>query len=259
GHRPSRGAQERAGAAMSDVALDHNESRSNSLPGLRSALILLVAIIVAFAIAWIVPGGTDYPSSAVIPFAEWIGAVMQWIKVTFTWLTRGLADIINFPLQLAMGLLAKGYRINWGDGFFTLPRFSWVGVCAVAGIIGYRFGGLRLALLSGLSFLAIALFRQWDSAMLTLALILVCVPICVVTGLLIGIWGYLSPRVNRIIITPLLDLMHTIQSFAYLIPMLLLFGNSPVSALLATGLFATPPMVRATVLGLAKVPQDIKD
>ncbi|TMJ42101.1 MAG: hypothetical protein E6G89_04665 [Alphaproteobacteria bacterium] len=68
---------------MSDVALD-NESRSNSLPGWRSALILLVAIIVAFAIAWIVPGGTDYPSSAVIPFAEWIGAVMQWLKVTFT-------------------------------------------------------------------------------------------------------------------------------------------------------------------------------
>jgi glycine betaine/proline transport system permease protein len=244
---------------MTDVALDHEESRSNSLPGWRSALVLLVAIAVAFAIAWIVPGGTDYPSSAIIPFAEWIGAIMQWLKVTFTWATRGLADIVNIPLQLAIGFLAKGYRITWGEGFLTLPRFSWIGICAVAGLIGYRFGGPRLALLSGLSFLAIALFRQWDSAMLTLALILVCVPICVVTGLLIGIWGYLSPRVNRIIITPLLDLMQTIPTFAYLIPMLLLFGNSPVSALLATGLFATPPMVRATVLGLSKVPQDTKD
>jgi glycine betaine/proline transport system permease protein len=244
---------------VTDVALDHNESRLASLPGWRSALILLVAIIVAFAVAWIVPGGTDYPSSAVIPFAEWIGAVMQWLKITFTWATRGLADIVNIPLQLAMGFLAKGYRITWGQGFLILPRFSWVGICAVAGLIGYRFGGLKLALLSGLSFLAIALFRQWDSAMLTLALILVCVPICVVTGLLTGIWGYLSPTVNRIVITPLLDLMQTIPTFAYLIPMLLLFGNSPVSALLATGLFATPPMVRATVLGLSKVPQDIKD
>jgi len=129
----------------------------------------------------------------------------------------------------------------------------------VAGFIGYRYGGMRLALLSGVSFLAIALFKQWDSAMLTLALILVCVPICVVSGLLIGIWGYLSPRANRIIITPMLDLMQTMPTFAYLIPMLLLFGSRPVSALLATGLFATPPMVRATVLGLQKVPQDIKD
>jgi len=244
---------------MTDVALDPSERRLASLPGWRSAAILLGAVAVAFAIAWIVPGGTDYPSSAVIPFAEWIGAVMQWLKVTFTWLTRGLADIVNIPLQLAMGFLAKGYRINWGESFVTLPRFSWVGVCAVAGLIGYRFGGPKLALLSGLSFLAIALFRQWDSAMLTLALILVCVPICVVAGLLVGIWGYLSPTVNRIVITPMLDLMQTIPTFAYLIPMLLLFGNSPVSALLATGLFATPPMVRATVLGLSKVPQDIKD
>ena len=53
--------------------------------------------------------------------------------------------------------------------------------------------------------------------------------------------------------------MQTIPTFAYLIPMLLLFGSNPVSALLATGLFATPPMVRATVLGLNKVPQEIKD
>ncbi|MCB2137317.1 MAG: ABC transporter permease, partial [Rhodobacteraceae bacterium] len=69
-------------------------------------------------------------------------------------------------------------------------------------------------------------------------------PFCVVTGLLIGIWGYFSPRFNRWFISPALDLMQTIPTFAYLIPMLLLFGASPVSALLATGLFATPPMVR---------------
>jgi len=244
---------------MTDVALDHGQEGARALPGWRIAALIIAVIAVAFAIAWIVPGGADYPSSAIIPFAEWISAIMQWVKVTFTWLTRGLADIINSPLQLAMGLLAKGYRINWGDSFFTLPRFSWVGICAVAGFIGYRYGGMRLALLSGVSFLAIALFKQWDSAMLTLALILVCVPICVVSGLLIGIWGYLSPRANRIIITPMLDLMQTMPTFAYLIPMLLLFGSRPVSALLATGLFATPPMVRATVLGLQKVPQDIKD
>ena len=69
---------------MTDVALDHNEQRLTSLPGWRSAAILLAAVAVAFTIAWMVPGGTDYPSSAVIPFAEWIGAVMQWLKVTFT-------------------------------------------------------------------------------------------------------------------------------------------------------------------------------
>jgi glycine betaine/proline transport system permease protein len=95
--------------------------------------------------------------------------------------------------------------------------------------------------------------------MLTLALIVICVPFCVVTGLLTGIWGYRSPRTAKLLIGPTLDLMQTMPTFAYLIPMLILFGNSPVSALLATGLFATPPMVRAAMLGLHKVPQEVKD
>jgi glycine betaine/proline transport system permease protein len=125
--------------------------------------------------------------------------------------------------------------------------------------LGYIAGGRRLAALCGLSFLALAVFGVWDNAMLTLGLIIICVPFCVVTGLLVGIWAYRSPRVNQWLISPSLDLMQTIPTFAYLIPMLLLFGSNPVSALLATGLFATPPMVRATVLGLNKVPQEIKD
>ena len=237
---------------MTDAVLTHDATRLSALPGWRVAVLFAGLVAAAFAISWIVPGAWDYPAQAVIPFAEWISAIMLWLKATFTWLTRGLADLINIPLQLAMGFLAKGYRVYLTEGFITLPRFSWVGVCAVAAFVGYRFGGVKLALLSGLSFLAIALFRQWDSAMLTLALILVCVPICVVTGLLLGIWGYLNPRVNKILIMPALDLLQTIPTFAYLIPMLLLFGNSPVSALLATGLFATPPMVRATVLGHVK-------
>ena len=116
-----------------------------------------------------------------------------------------------------------------------------------------------MALIGGLGFLYIAVFRRWDSTMLTLALIVVCVPLCVIVGILVGIVGYLSPRADRLIITPASILMQTIPTFAYLIPMLLLFGISPVSAALLDGLFATPPMVRATIPGLRKVTPDIKD
>ena len=63
----------------------------------------------------------------------------------------------------------------------------------------------------------------------------------------LGILAYRKPWVDRVIIEPLLDLMQTMPTFAYLIPMLLLFGNSPVSAMLATAVFAMPPMVRATI------------
>jgi glycine betaine/proline transport system permease protein len=243
---------------VSDVALD----RSPAVAGDRRALgiaIAIAAVLVAFGLARAVPWGVSYPNQAIIPFADWTSAVFLWIKANFTWLTRGLAAIIDVPLRAMMGLLAKGYKVGIGDATYILPRLSWLGVCATAALIGHALGGWRLALLGGLAFLYIAVFRQWDSAMLTLALIIVCVPICVFTGLLLGIWGHYSPRASRLAIIPALDLMQTMPTFAYLIPMLLLFGNSPVSALLATGLFATPPMVRATMLGLAKVPQEIRD
>jgi glycine betaine/proline transport system permease protein len=139
------------------------------------------------------------------------------------------------------------------------PRLSWLGITLVMAWLGYLYGGIRLAALCGLGFLALAFFDVWDSSMLTLALIIMCVPFCVVTGLLLGIWAHFSPGFNRWLILPALDLMQTMPTFAYLIPMLLLFGASPVSALIATALFATPPMVRATALGLDKVPQEIKD
>jgi glycine betaine/proline transport system permease protein len=215
------------------------------------------AIVLALGLVW--PAIVQYPDSLVIPFADWIAALMAWIKTTFSWATRGITAILDVPLKWAFGLLAKGFKIGAGPDAALIPRLSWLGVCAAMALAGYAAGGFRLALLAGFCFLYLAVFRQWESAMLTLALIVMCVPLCVVSGLLIGIWGWKSPKARDFLITPALDLMQTMPTFAYLIPMLLLFGNSPVSALLATGLFATPPMVRATMLGLEKVPQEISD
>jgi glycine betaine/proline transport system permease protein len=221
------------------------------------ALALCTAAIIV--LGWFWPAIAKYPGSLVIPFADWIGALMAWIKSNFTWATRGLTSILDVPLKWAFALLAKGFKIGTGPEASTLPRLSWLGICAAMAFLGYAAGGIRLALLAGLCFLYLAVFRQWESAMLTLALIAMCVPLCVVSGLLIGIWGWKSPKARNFLIVPALDLMQTMPTFAYLIPMLLLFGNSPVSALLATGLFATPPMVRATMLGLEKVPGEIAD
>ena len=200
-----------------------------------------------------------WPDSAILPFDDIVRAVMTWLKVNLSWLTRSISAMIDLPLTFAFDLLSKGFKFGRGEDGWMLPRLSWVGVTLVMAWLGYLFGGARLALLCGLSMLALALFKLWDQAMLTLALIIICVPFCVVTGLLLGIWAWHAPRLNRWIISPALDLMQTIPTFAYLIPMLLLFGASPVSALLATGLFATPPMVRATLLGLNKVPDEIRD
>ncbi len=244
---------------MSDAAIPVLRLAAPRVMGWPVVQLALAAALLLLLAGRVWPSLIVYPDSLVVPFKDAIALLMNWLKANFTWATRALAAVIDVPLRFAFNLLAKGFKFGSGETAFVLPRLSWLGITLVAALLGYVYGGLRLAALCGLGFLALAVFKVWDNAMLTLALIIICVPFCVATGLLVGIWGYFSPRANRWLITPALDLMQTIPTFAYLIPMLLLFGASPVSALLATGLFATPPMVRATVLGLAKVPQEIKD
>ena len=244
---------------MTDLAAPHGPV---SRPWSAGRWIVPAAIAVAAAVYLLrddIPALAAYPDAGVLPFQEWLAAAMAWIKTVFMSLTRSIAAIVDAPLRFAMNLLAKGFKVGTGPEARSLPRLSWVGIVALMAWLGWIYGGWRLALLCGLGFLALAVFKLWDKSMLTLALIVVCVPICIVTGLIAGIIGYRFKAFNRYVITPLLDVMQTMPTFAYLIPMLLLFGSSPVSALLATGLFATPPMVRATVLGLEKVPQEIRD
>lgn len=221
------------------------------------AAIAVVAIL--YLVPTIAPWAVKYPDAAIIPISKWISAIMAWLKSNFMWLTRGITSVFNVPLQWAIDLLAKGWKSGYGPNAVVLPRLSWIGVCAAFAIAGYKFGGWRLSALAAACMLYIALFGQWTSAMLTLALIAISVPLCVIVGLMLGVVAYRKPWIDRSIVQPMLDLMQTMPTFAYLIPMLLLFGNSPVSGMLATAVFAMPPMVRATVLALKRVPDEIDD
>jgi glycine betaine/proline transport system permease protein len=221
--------------------------------------VALAAVLVLFLLRGSLPWAVDYPAGAVIPVADLVTAIMTWMKVNLSWLTRSITAVLGVPLDFALDLLAKSFKIGSGADAFVLPRLSWLGVVVAAFLAGHAAGGRQLGLLVGGCFLYIALFGQWTSAMLTLALISIAVPFCIVTGLLVGIWAWRKPWAERLVVSPALDLMQTIPTFAYLIPMLLLFGNSPVSAMIATAIFATPPMVRATMLGLSRVPSEISD
>ncbi|MER8843722.1 ABC transporter permease [Mesorhizobium australicum] len=222
-------------------------------------VLALAAVLVMFLLQDRLPWAVNYPVEAVVPVADWVSALMGWIKSNLSWLTRSVTAVLGVPLDFALNLLAKNFKFGHGADAFVLPRLSWVGVCAVAFLAGHVAGGRKLSLLVGGCFLYIALFGQWTSAMLTLALISIAVPFCILTGLFAGIWAWRTPWAERLVVSPALDLMQPIPTFAYLIPMLLLFGNSPVSAMIATAIFATPPMVRATMLGLSRVPSEIDD
>jgi glycine betaine/proline transport system permease protein len=197
-----------------------------------------------------------YPAKVVMPVVQLVNLVMVWLVDNLSWLTRAISAAMEVPLDLTLGLFAKSFTLGDGDQAVVIPRLSWVGIVAAMALAGYAYGGPRLALIGGLCFLYIALFGQWESAMLTLAAVAICVPVGVAAGLAAGIWAHRSPQANRLLITPLLDLMQTVPAFAYLVPVLLLFGFGPVTALIATVIFAMPPMVRATTLALSQVPAE---
>src|SRR5690606_18974708 len=150
-----------------------------------------------------------------------------------------------------LSLISTGFLSGRGSSAVQiLPPLSWLAVTAVVVLMSLYAGGRRLALIVGGCFLFLAVFGQWESAMVTLASILVAVPIGVVGGLLLGIAAFRWPTFQRTI-RPLLDLMQTMPVFAYLVPILVLFGFGPVAAIIATLIYAMPPMIRITVLALS--------
>ncbi len=208
----------------------------------------------------------DYPRAVIIPVARWISTLMKWLVndasfglFTFTDLTRFIAAMIDLPYRLALSLLSTGFLSGRGSSAVEiLPPMSWIAVTGIVVLIGYHAGGRKLSILVAVCFLFLAVFGQWTSAMVTLASILVAVPLGVAISLLLGIAGYRWRRFEKLLI-PVLDLMQTIPVFAYLVPILFLFGFGPTAAVVATLIYAMPPMTRITILALRSVAPEILD
>ena len=207
-----------------------------------------------------------FPNAWVIPFKTYISSAMKWLvedaaigAVAFTDVTRSLAWLIEQPYQFVLSLLAEGFSTGRGkEATLIVPAVSWIAVTAGVVALGQYCRDWILAAIVGACFLYLAIFGQWESAMVTLASVLIAVPIGAGGGLMIGIWAYRHPTGERIL-SPVLDLMQTIPIFAYLVPILFMFGFGPVSALVATIIYATPPMVRITILALKSVDPELVD
>ena len=120
--------------------------------------------------------------------------------------------------------------------------------------MGYRLQGIGLAILAGFSTVYIAVFGQWEPS--TLSFVLVTAPVSVLLGLALGIWAFRSKSVEAAL-NPLLNVAQTMPHYSYLVPVIVLFGVGDHAAAIATNIFATPPMVRLTLLGLKNVPTDV--
>jgi len=210
------------------------------------------------------PWAFDYPRAWQLPLAGWISDFMKWLinsanfgLFTFKELTRGIAWVVEQPYTLVKSVLSTGFLSGVGsDAVLVFPRVSWIALLIGVMLFGHYARDWKLAVLVGACFTYLVVFGQWDSAMVTLSSIIIAVPIGVVGGVGLGIIGYRSSRF-RMSLMPILDLKQTVPVFAYLVPVLLLFGFSPVSAMIATIIYAMPPMVRVTLLALQQISAEV--
>ena len=137
----------------------------------------------------------------------------------------------------------------------AIEWMTWVGT-AVAGVaLVWRFGGWRAGLTVLAAFVAFALMGLWEPSIQTLALMLAAVILSLIIGMPIGVWAGRNPRVHRAI-TPALDAMQIVPAFAYLMPVVILFSVGPAAAVICTMIYAVPPAVRITALGIRGVTAD---
>ena len=208
----------------------------------------------------------EFPRAWTPDFQSAIASAMYWLvddaaigPATFSDFTRGIAWTLELPMRLLERLLATGF--SSGDGAQTyqlFPPVPWFTILGISVWLGYRIGGARLAILHGVCFAYLALFGHWQSSMITLASIVVAVPLGIAVGMTAGIAAYRNTWIEKVAV-PVLDLMQTVPTFAYLVPILFLFGFGPAAAIVATVIYATPPMVRITLLSLKGVPAETQE
>ena len=130
---------------------------------------------------------------------------------------------------------------------------TWAGTTIAGVALVLRFGGLRAALITLSAFATFALSGLWEESMETLALMLAAVGLSLLVGIPLGILAGRSDRFRRAI-TPLLDAMQIVPAFAYLMPVVILFSIGPAAAVVSTMIYAIPPAIRITALGIRGVP-----
>jgi glycine betaine/proline transport system permease protein len=134
----------------------------------------------------------------------------------------------------------------------VMTWLTWLGTMAAGTLIVLRFGGLRAGLITLAAFISFALMGLWEESIQTLALMGAAVLLSILIGVPFGIWAGRNERVHRAI-TPVLDAMQIVPAFAYLMPVVIVFSVGPAAAVICTLIYAIPPAVRITALGIRGV------
>lgn len=173
----------------------------------------------------------------VIPLDSWITAFIDWLVEGYRWFFQA----IKWPVEVTLSGIESGLQ-------FIPP----VIIILVLAIIAWRVSGIKLAIFTAVTLTFIGLLGLWEDTMVTLAMVLCSVVFCTIVGIPLGICSGRSDQFEAWI-RPMLDAMQTTPAFVYLVPIVMLFSIGNVAGVLATIVFALPPIIRLTSLGIRQV------
>lgn len=186
-------------------------------------------------------------SSLLDPFQDTVIPLGDWVESTLNYLVHNFRDIfhaIRWPIdQVLNGIDSVLHSVP--------PTIAIV----LAALFGWQLAGKRMGLLCAVTLTLLGLIGVWSESMTTLSLVLTSVFFCAVIGIPLGILSARSDRIEQLV-RPVLDAMQTLPAFVYLVPVVMLFGIGNVPGVLVTIIFAVPPLVRLTNLGIRQVPED---
>nr|WP_086939334.1 glycine betaine/L-proline ABC transporter permease ProW [Thaumasiovibrio occultus] len=180
-------------------------------------------------------------SEALIPLDEWARFGLDWIASTF----RVFFKMISVPIELTLG--------NFEAWLMQVPATIMI---VILGLVAWQLAGKRLGLATLVSCIVLGAIGVWEQSMVTFALVLTSVFFCLFLGLPLGILLASSERASSVA-RPIMDAMQTTPAFVYLVPIVMMFGIGNVSGVIVTIIFALPPIVRLTILGIRQVPVEL--
>ena len=215
-------------------------------------LIGAVVLTVAQYIGWLPNWMHRLPETAIPNFAMVLDIIFNFVKddlglLTFTrTLTEGLEWLLDVSGNIFYG------KNRWPN----IGPMPWTGLAAIAAVTGYYLGGWRLSLLGGGTMIWTALIGQWTIAMQTMSVLAIAAPLAFVIGLSLGIAAWKYEWVDKTI-KPVLSVLQTLPFFTYLLPAVIFFKVGPTAGAVATTIYAIPPMILMTTLGLQKVSPEV--
>ncbi len=178
---------------------------------------------------------------SIIPFDEWTNNGIDWLVENF----RDVFLAAKAPIDIVLKAIES----------FLLFLNPYVVILFFV-LLALQFSTKKLAVGTLFSFFVIGFIGAWEQSMITLALVITAVIFSVIIGLPLGIWSAKSDTVDKTL-RPILDAMQTTPAFVYLIPIVMLFGIGNVPGVIVTIIFALPPLIRLTNLGIRQVPEDL--